>query len=108
MARRRNGRGRNSRRNCRGQIGCCVYCGREAALTVDHVIPLSRWVEFRIRRRVLDNNSNRVLACPSCNQEKGSMTPAEWFARHPEYRKHMLARARYLSDAVKQAVLGGA
>jgi hypothetical protein len=29
---------------------------------------------------VLDNKSNKVLACLHCNAEKGSMSPQEWFA----------------------------
>jgi 5-methylcytosine-specific restriction endonuclease McrA len=80
----------------------CVYCGSDSALTVDHVVPKSRARELRIKFRVLDNPSNRVIACRSCNQEKGNMLPAEWFVLHPEYRARFMREARYLSDIVKR------
>ena len=57
----------------------CVYCGSDKDLTVEHVVPISRWREFGVRRRVLDNDSNRVHACLKCNAEKGAMLPREWF-----------------------------
>lgn len=79
----------------------CVYCGSTEDLTIEHVVPLSRWREFGIRRRVLDNPSNRVMACRKCNAEKGNMPPAQWFELHPEYRKHFIQEARYLSDQIK-------
>jgi len=80
----------------------CVYCGSEGPLTVDHVVPISRWREFGVQRRVLDNKSNRVLACRRCNAEKGNMSPKEWLARHPEYRERFIREAKYLSDPVKR------
>lgn len=84
----------------------CFYCGGDGPITTDHVIPVSRGREFRIRRRVLDNKSNRVPACLKCNQEKADRTPGEWFELHPEYRGRFLANARYLSNAVRMAVEG--
>jgi|DewCreStandDraft_4_1066084.scaffolds.fasta_scaffold159392_1 5-methylcytosine-specific restriction endonuclease McrA len=80
----------------------CVYCGSEGPLTVDHVVPISRWREFGVRRMVLDNKSNRVWACLPCNHAKGSMSPQEWFERHPDYRERFLKEAKYLSDTVKR------
>ncbi len=80
----------------------CVYCGSEGPLTVDHVVPIGFWRQYGVRRRVLDNKSNRVLACARCNREKGGMSPREWFARHPEYKKRFRYEARYLSDTVKE------
>ena len=52
----------------------CAYCQRTAQqvgrpLTVDHVVPLSRGGT---------GPDNQVLACPNCNQRKGSMS-AETF-----------------------------
>jgi len=80
----------------------CVYCGSgELPLTTDHVVPLSRWIDFRIKRRILDNKSNRVVACRKCNNEKGNMSPKEWFALHPEYQKQFMKEAKYLSNQVK-------
>jgi 5-methylcytosine-specific restriction endonuclease McrA len=80
----------------------CVYCGSEGPLTVEHVVPISRWREFGVKRRVLDNKSNKVAACVRCNSEKGSSPPREWFQLHPEYQDRFLSEARYLSDAVRR------
>lgn len=80
----------------------CYYCGRSEELTVDHVVPLSRAREYRMRRSVLDNPSNRVPCCRECNQAKGNMSPREWLDAHPEYRHRLKANAKYLSDAVRQ------
>jgi len=79
----------------------CVYCGSAENLTTDHVVPISRWREVGVKRRVLDNASNRVRACRACNQEKGAMLPQKWLALHPEYKQRFIKQARYLSDTVK-------
>ena len=79
----------------------CVYCGSQDNLTVDHVVPLSRWREFRVRRSVLDNKSNRVPCCQACNAAKADMHPREWLDTHPEYRERFARAARYLSDTVR-------
>lgn len=80
----------------------CVYCGSEGPLSVDHVVPISYWREYHVKRRVLDNESNRVIACIKCNTEKGSMPPKEWFERHPEYKERFMHQAKYISDIVKR------
>jgi 5-methylcytosine-specific restriction endonuclease McrA len=82
----------------------CAYCGSQDTLTIDHVVPISRWREFRVARRVLDNKSNRVLACLKCNAEKGAMTPREWFAKHPEYKTRFMSEAKYLSNVVRRLI----
>lgn len=81
--------------------GTCVYCGSRAD-TVDHVVPLSRWRETGLRRRVLDNKSNRVPACARCNKEKGNLLPCEWFEVHPEYKDRFRREAKCLSDPIKE------
>lgn len=86
----------------KGEKVLCVYCGVNEADTIDHVVPLSRWRDFHVKRRVLDNPSNRVPACARCNAEKANMHPKEWFALHPEYRENFRHRARYLSNTVKK------
>lgn len=48
--------------------GRCGYCGG-AASTIDHVVPRSRGGRNAWR--------NTVAACSTCNQRKGSRTPAE-------------------------------
>lgn len=80
----------------------CVYCGSTENLTVDHVVPLSRWREFHVRRRVLDNNSNRVPCCLACNAAKANTHPREWLEAHPEYRARFIQAAKYLSDTVRE------
>jgi 5-methylcytosine-specific restriction endonuclease McrA len=48
----------------------CQYCGRtESALTVDHLMPVSRGGE--------DTWENLVCACVDCNNRKGDRTPDE-------------------------------
>ncbi|GIW43435.1 MAG: hypothetical protein KatS3mg077_0717 [Candidatus Binatia bacterium] len=81
----------------------CVYCGSQSELTVDHVIPISRWRDFRLPRRVLDNKSNKVVACKRCNHEKGNLAPREWFQLHPDFYERFRREAKYLSNAVKSA-----
>lgn len=80
----------------------CVYCGSEGPLTTEHVVPLSKWREFGVKRRVLDNSSNKVPACAKCNSEKGAMPPKEWFDRYPDYRERFVREARYISDTVRK------
>lgn len=51
--------------------GSCMYCGRsDVALTMDHVIPLSRGGAH--------TKDNVVPACKPCNSSKKDKTPAEW------------------------------
>ncbi len=52
--------------------GLCHFCGQKfapAALTMDHLVPMSRGGK--------STKSNLVPACKSCNQTKEHMTPAE-------------------------------
>jgi 5-methylcytosine-specific restriction endonuclease McrA len=49
--------------------GRCQYCGRDAELTLDHVLP-----RHRGGRHEWDNV---VAACRPCNHRKGGRTPAE-------------------------------
>jgi 5-methylcytosine-specific restriction endonuclease McrA len=50
--------------------GHCVYCGHEAKLTLDHVIPLSKGGKH--------SKDNVVAACLCCNDSKGNKTLEEW------------------------------
>lgn len=50
--------------------GHCHYCDKEARLTMDHVIPLSRGGK--------DSKDNVVAACLHCNTSKGNKTLEEW------------------------------
>lgn len=54
----------------------CMYCGLvfpESHYTIDHVLPSSRGGATTFE--------NTVLACRSCNQAKGDLTPEEWARR---------------------------
>lgn len=49
----------------------CAYCGKEnVPLEIEHIVPKSRGGSNRI--------SNLTIACHKCNQDKGSMTAAEF------------------------------
>jgi 5-methylcytosine-specific restriction endonuclease McrA len=50
--------------------GHCAYCGKEAKLTLDHVIPLAKGGKHAI--------DNVVPACLHCNASKGARTPEQW------------------------------
>jgi 5-methylcytosine-specific restriction endonuclease McrA len=50
--------------------GHCAYCGKEAKLTLDHVIPLAKGGKHSI--------DNVVPACIHCNDSKGARTPRQW------------------------------
>lgn len=55
------------------QGGKCFYCKkpvRKENATLDHIIPLSRGG--------YNKRKNYVMACDSCNNEKGSMTKDEY------------------------------
>lgn len=54
----------------------CVYCGKKfpsSKLTLDHVIPRSRWEHVPKKERPKEFNSweNLVAACKNCNTRKG-------------------------------------
>jgi len=54
----------------------CQYCGgKEKPLTIDHVIPRSRFPANRPEK--IDSWENCVTACLDCNARKGNRTPAE-------------------------------
>ena len=60
----------------------CQYCGKRHKmdeLTVDHVIPLSRWESVDPRHRPENPNSweNQVCACKRCNIIKGNKLISE-------------------------------
>lgn len=69
----------------------CFYCGRSLqvmrktrvpkklpvdAFTIDHIIPKSRLVGFRLNAYFHD--VNMVECCHGCNNRKGNMNPFEW------------------------------
>jgi len=57
----------------------CAYCGREAELTLDHFIPVSKRGELSI--------SNSIPACLSCNSSKGAKPFWDWYPKQEFYDK---------------------
>lgn len=60
----------------------CVYCGdsRRHLLTLDHVIPRSRWDKISRERELTyakDSFNNCVCACKDCNVRKSANLPEE-------------------------------
>lgn len=53
--------------------GCCAYCGVEAEMTMDHVVPVSRGGVNTI--------GNILPACLTCNSSKSNKLLVEWRAR---------------------------
>jgi 5-methylcytosine-specific restriction endonuclease McrA len=68
---------RLNKRNIMARDGwSCQYCGtRERPLTIDHIIPKSRFPVGRNGK--VDTWENCVTACVDCNIRKGSRTPTE-------------------------------
>lgn len=55
----------------------CQYCGVKydtKDLTYDHVIPKSKWVDFKQSPTTW---TNIVTACSTCNRKKGNKTPKQ-------------------------------
>lgn len=55
------------------QEGVCYYCGKNVgakALTMDHVVPVSRGGKSK--------KGNLVPACKECNNKKAYLLPIEW------------------------------
>lgn len=75
----------------------CAYCRKQfgpAELTIDHVIPRSRWKKLNGERPDFDFNSwkNVTTACRRCNSTKGSHLLSEigWKLQTPPTRPKWL------------------
>jgi hypothetical protein len=58
----------------------CGYCGRQFLhhkLTIDHVLPKSRYKEFGKTKGQMNVWTNCVTACKNCNHRKAARTPDE-------------------------------
>lgn len=53
--------------------GCCTYCGLQAPLVMDHIIPLARGGRHSI--------GNVTPACVTCNSSKSARLLSEWRLR---------------------------
>ncbi|HRG45484.1 MAG TPA: HNH endonuclease [Leptospiraceae bacterium] len=70
----------------------CVYCGKkpvQSKLTLDHIVPRSRWENIPKDRKPSEFNSweNVVTACRECNTKKGSKLLSELRWKAPEIKK---------------------
>lgn len=73
---------RDAKRRFRDHIfnawrGCCAYCGKANAQTLDHIKPRSRGG--------CTNTPNLAPACADCNRRKGSEEVFSWFRRQPQW-----------------------
>lgn len=48
----------------------CLYCGQQAKITIDHILPIARGGAHSI--------GNLAPACQPCNSSKGAKTITEW------------------------------
>jgi 5-methylcytosine-specific restriction endonuclease McrA len=65
----------------------CVYCDAEdTPLQIEHIVSKARGGSNRV--------SNLTLACPACNQAKGSRTLEEFLSHDPDRARQILARAK--------------
>lgn len=58
----------------------CQYCGVQMPvdlLTIDHVIPKSRMLEFELSHEEVNGWENIVTSCQGCNSTKNNKTPSE-------------------------------
>jgi 5-methylcytosine-specific restriction endonuclease McrA len=78
----------------------CMYCGKQFSvkdLTVDHIIPKSRWQEVkRTSKRNWTNWTNCVCSCRWCNNKKGKLLLEEAHMQlirepfEPKYAPHIV------------------
>ncbi len=69
----------------------CCYCGAEAPLTVDHLIPQAKGGAH--------SGDNSVWACRSCNSSKGKKDLLDWSEQKGEFPALFLLR-RYLKIVI--------
>lgn len=70
----------------------CVYCNKKVGhhkLTMDHIVPRSRWHLISKDKKPAEFNSweNLVTACRSCNTKKGNKLLSELKWKFPEIKK---------------------
>ena len=70
----------------------CIYCGKKPSpskLTIDHIIPKSRWKDIPPEKKPGEFNSweNLATACKECNTKKGNSLLSEIRWKMPELHK---------------------
>lgn len=66
----------------------CIYCGANAKLTTEHILPISCGGE--------DIADNVVHVCGSCNSSKGGKRLYEWRGLDAKDEHHRIAEGKYL------------
>lgn len=74
----------NKRNVLKRDKNTCAYCYRrltDSTGTIDHIIPISRWNEFKKKGMTVGKYANSwknvVASCKPCNNKKDNRTPAE-------------------------------
>jgi len=79
----------------------CIYCGATGKLTIDHIMPVSRaGIDPRIKA-LLESEENCVLACRSCNSQKGDRDAFQWYKEDGKGEVPKLVRSKFLKLAYK-------
>lgn len=75
----------------------CAYCGTCGKLTVDHIIPISRFGVNRVY--------NVVPACSSCNSSKSAHDILDWFPKQSFFSQDRLLKIHaWFKDMQKEVV----
>lgn len=70
---------------CLAYFECsCAYCGSPERITVEHIIPVSKFGANRIY--------NVIPACHSCNSSKRDRDILEWYPKQPFYTESRLLK----------------
>lgn len=72
----------------------CAYCDANGATTVDHVVPLIHGG--------LDEPSNVVPACRSCNCKKNASPMEKWYRRQSFFCEARLSKIRHHTSRITQ------
>ena len=59
----------------------CEYCGARGPLQWEHLIPKSRGGP--------DTIDNLILSCATCNLQKGTLNPIDWYHKRGMDRRHV-------------------
>lgn len=75
---------------------CCPYCGKPISaddlfsgnMHIEHILPFSRTYD--------DSINNKVIACSSCNNEKGNQSPFEAWGYDAKRYNEIMSRVEFL------------
>lgn len=75
----------------------CAYCGKTGELTVEHIIPVSRFGANKIY--------NVIPACRACNSSKCDHDILEWYPKQPFYTEARLLKIHsWFKDMQKEVM----